>query len=94
MGAPAGVTQEEGQHSIVFSFWGGGNDTLAHNIVCYIIAAVWRACVFVCGYCLCVVTVCVRAGVCLRACVSVCALLLNLSCYICMADAMCARVCV
>ena len=54
---------------------------------CYIIAAVWRACV------LCVVIVCVRAGVCLRACVSVCALLLNL-CYICMADTMCTRVCV
>ena len=44
------------------------------------------------GVCLCVVIICVRAGVCLRACVSVRVLLLNM-CYICMADAMCARVC-
>ena len=86
MGAPAGATQEEGLHSS-FSLLGGGNDTLAHIIVCHIITVLWRA-VY-----LRVVIVCVRAGVCLRACVSVCALLLNL-CYICMADAICARVCV
>ena len=42
--------------------------------------------------CLCVVIVCVRAGVCLRACVSVCALLLNL-CYIYVWLMRCARAC-
>ena len=64
MGAPAGVTQEEGQHSSFFIF-GGGNGTLAHIIVCYIIAAVWRACVLMCGYCMC-------AGRCVFACLRVC----------------------
>ena len=68
-------------NTVLFFLFLGENDTLAHIIVCYIITAEWRACV------------CVQAGVCLRACVSVCALLLNL-CYICMDDAMCARVCV
>ena len=86
VGAPAGVTQEEGQHSSFFSFLGGKRHIGAHYYVLYYSRCV--ACV-----CLCVVFVCVQAGVYLGACVSVCALLLNL-CYICMADAMCARVCV
>ena len=51
-------------NTVFFSFW-GGDDTLAHIIVCYIIAAAWRACVFVCGYCMC-------AGRCVFACLRVC----------------------
>ena len=73
-------------NTVDFFFWGGGRHISEHYCVLYYNRCV--ACV-----CLCVVVVCVQAGVCLRACVSVCALLLNL-CYICMADAMCARVCV
>ena len=86
MGAPAGVTQEKGQHSRFFSFLGGKRHISVDYCVLYYSRCV--ACV-----CLCVIIVCVQAGVYLGACLSVRALLLNL-CYICMADAMCARVCV
>ena len=56
-------------NTVVFFLLGGGNDTLAHIIVCYIIAAMWRACVcvwllYVCIRvlaCLCVLRVCVCA---------------------------------
>ena len=71
---------------VFFLFLGGKRHISAHYCVLYYSRCV--ACM-----CLCVVIVCVQAGVYLGACVSVCALLLNL-CYICMADAMCARVCV
>ena len=75
-------------NTVVFFYFGGGERLIsAHYCVLYYNRCV--ACV-----CLCVVIVCVQAGVCLRACVSVCALLLLNLCYICMADAMCARVCV
>ena len=50
-------------NTVVFSFWGK-----KRHIVCYIIAAVWRANVFLCSYCMCAgrsVFACLR--VCVRA---------------------------
>ena len=61
-------------NTIVFFLLGGGNDTLAHIIVCYIIAAVWRACVCVWLLYVCrQVCIWVLACLCVRYC-STCAI--------------------